>query len=318
MCSSELGHGPRSTGRRADAGPGARGRPREVPTWGFCPRHLLFDPAELRAGPARRWPRHSRRGPGSGTGLTGNSGRGHQRREDAGGPPGGRLLDPGHGEWPSWGRNPPSQGGGTLHWSRGHSQLTHRQGAGRAPGTLRPRGLHHSGHSLQLQPRLAEGREPGMHAGTSSGQGPQPYVFSPILSLPSVTNGTNQMHEPRRTYAGDSLLSLAPSADRSPASMSLTAVGPLRQGPHVPRAPRRLTCTSESASTCCSWNHVSRLWYFCRSSFRMATFPGGSTQRGPVTRAPTHPPSGAGSSRHHCQSLQTGNPEQIVGKETTQ
>lgn len=35
----------------------------------------------------------------------------------------------------------------------------------------------------------------------------------------------------------------------------------------------RLTCTSESASTCWSWNQVSLLWYFCRSSFCIATFP---------------------------------------------
>ena len=45
-----------------------------------------------------------------------------------------------------------------------------------------------------------------------------------------------------------------------------------------------LTCTSESASTCCSWNHVSLLWYFCRSSFWMATFPGRPVQGRPVTR----------------------------------
>lgn len=57
-----------------------------------------------------------------------------------------------------------------------------------------------------------------------------------------------------------------------------------------------LTCTSESASTCCSWNHVSLLWYFCRSSFWMATFPGRPTQRRPVMKGrsarPTCPASG--------------------------
>lgn len=40
-----------------------------------------------------------------------------------------------------------------------------------------------------------------------------------------------------------------------------------------------LTCTSESASTCWSWNQVSLLWYFCRSSFWIATFPGNKTNQ---------------------------------------
>lgn len=49
--------------------------------------------------------------------------------------------------------------------------------------------------------------------------------------------------------------------------------------PSTPRGPVGLTCTSESASTCCSWNQVSLLWYFGKSSFWMATFPATQTQK---------------------------------------
>lgn len=99
-----------------------------------------------------------------------------------------RRASPGPWAWGAaqLGEKPPVPGWGHLAPVKGSLPVNTSPGHWVSPRDAQARGRHHSRHSLQLQPRLAEGREPGTHMAPPVGKAhslTSSHLFSLYLQL---------------------------------------------------------------------------------------------------------------------------------------